>query len=167
VLKLPAPNVVHGNAANWVASADLGGTPGQAPAGMTFGQWRKGYSETMSATGDDDGDGIRNDLEYALGLNPQVRNPVTALPIAQIVTNAGGRFLAITFRHRPAADLTTVVEKSEDLVTWTSQPDVTLESSTDHGDGTFTQTWRSVLPVPAAGGTRQFLRIRTTLINAP
>jgi Lamin Tail Domain len=162
VLKNPTTNPDHNVAGNWVASADFGGTPAQAPAEMTFNQWRNGFGGTLVATGDDDGDGLRNDLEYALALNPLVRN-TNVLPAAQLI-NVGGQFhLAITFRHRPAADLATMVQSSETLDAWSAAPSVVLESSSDHGDGSFTETWRCATPVGGAGAARQFLRIHTTL----
>ncbi|MEK0449456.1 MAG: hypothetical protein RL088_1724 [Verrucomicrobiota bacterium] len=159
VLRSPAPNIDHNNAANWTASADIGGSPAQSSAQMTFGQWRTAYSDSLSAGGDDDGDGIPNALEYALSLNPFVRN-TGVLPAGQFVSDGGQTYLAITFRHRPAADLATVAEVSDTLADWSSGASVVLVSSTDHGDGTFTQTWRSATPY-APGGIKQFMRIRT------
>ena len=159
VLKLPAPNIDHNLAANWTTSADIGGSPAQTAAQMTFGQWRNGYNDTLAANGDDDGDGISNALEYALSLNPLVRNNA-ALPTGQLIADGGQTYLAITFRHRPAADLATVVETSDDLSAWGSSPSVVMVSSTDNLDGTLTQTWRSVSPYSAG---KQFLRIKGTV----
>ncbi|MEO7318687.1 MAG: CotH kinase family protein, partial [Chthoniobacteraceae bacterium] len=139
VLKYPATNPNHSLAANWIASADSGGTPAQSPAEMTFTTWRTPYSDTLSALGDDDEDGIPNALEYALALDPFARN-AGALPVAQLISDAGQSYLAITFRHRPTADLTLAVETSETLATWTSA--VVLVGSIDNGDGTFTSIWR-------------------------
>ncbi len=160
VLKTPAPNTDHNVPGNWIASADNGGSPAQTAAQMTFAQWRNGYGGTLSAGGDDDGDGIPNALEYALSLNPLVRNNA-ALPVGQLIADGGQTYLAITFRHRPAADLTTVVETSDNLSAWGSSPSVVLVSSTDNLDGTLTQTWRCASQ--ATGEGKQFLRIRTTV----
>jgi hypothetical protein len=159
VLKSPATNPDHSDAANWIASADPGGTPAESPAQQTFDRWSAAFSDALALLGDDDRDGIANALEYALVLNPLVRNS-GALPSAQIMSDAGQSYLAMTFRHRPAADLTLAVETSADLATWTGIPDVVLVNSTDHFDGSFTSTWRCAIP---ANGARQFLRLRATL----
>ena len=127
---------------------------------MTFSQWSNGYGGSLTANGDDDGDGISNALEYALSLNPMVRN-ANAFPAGQLITDGGQTYLAITFRHRPAADLTTVVETSDNLSSWGTTPSVVMVSNTDHLDGTFTTTWRNASP--AVGAAKQFLRIHTTV----
>ena len=162
VLKSPAPNTVHSTATNWIASADNGGSPAQTAAQMTFAQWRNGYGDAFTASGDDDGDGISNALEYALALNPLVRNNA-ALPTGQLIADGGQTYLAITFRHRPAADLATVVETSDNLSAWGSSPSVVMVSSTDNLDGTFTQTWRSAAAYTPSVAGQQYLRIRTTV----
>ena len=160
MLKIPAPNIAHSTAANWIASADLGGTPAQSPAQITFNNWRTPYNDALSTTGDDDGDGIPNALEYALALHPLVRNN-NALPAPQLITDAGQPYLALTFRHRLGADLALVVETSDTLAAWDGPPSVVLVSSTDHGDGTFTATWRCA--TPSNGAAKQFLHIRATV----
>ena len=160
VLRTPAPSVNHSTPTNWIASADNGGSPAQTAAQMTFSQWSNGYGGSLTANGDDDGDGISNALEYALSLNPMVRN-ANAFPAGQLITDGGQTYLAITFRHRPAADLTTVVETSDNLTSWGTTPSVVMVSSIDHLDGTFTKTWRSA--TPAVGAAKQFLRIHTTV----
>lgn len=162
VLIAPAPNVNHSLASSWIASADQGGTPGQSAAQMTFPQWRHAYQDTLDPNADDDGDGIANVLEYALGLKPLVPES-NALPVGRFIDEDGQSYLAITFRHRPAADLTTMVEASTSLGAWRGGPAVVLVSSTDAGDGTRTQTWRCATPTQAAGATRQFLHIRCVL----
>jgi hypothetical protein len=162
VLKNPVASVDHSNPANWTTSADTGGTPAQAPGQMTFAQWRKTYSDTLASAADDDADGIPNALEYALGLHPLQRN-TAALPVGQILADGGQNYLAITFRHRPAADLTLTVETCETLGEWSSLPSVVLATSIDHGDGTYTQTWRTATPITTPGTAKQFLRIRTAV----
>lgn len=162
MLRAPAPSVNHSTAANWIASADNGGSPAQTAAQMTFTQWNNGYGGTLTASADNDSDGISNALEYALSLNPLVRNN-NALPAGQLIADGGQTYLAITFRHRPAADLTTTVELSENLAAWGSGPSVVMVSSTDNLDGTFTQTWRSATPYNGVGTTKQFLRIHASV----
>ena len=160
VLKSPTTNPDHSLATNWIASADRGGTPAQSPAQMTFAAWRAAYSDALVAMSDNDGDGIPNALEYALLLNPLVANQ-GALPSAELVDVNGQNHLAITFRYRPASDLTIEVQTSNMLGAWVTVPNVTLVSSIDHGDGSLTQTWRCSTGVP--GLARQFLRVRAVV----
>ena len=159
VLRTPTPNTNHSDSTNWIASADNGGSPGRTAAQMTFSQWRNAYGDTLAASGDDDGDGIPNALEYALSLNPLARN-TNALPAGQLITDGGQTYLAISFRQRPAADLATIVETSETLGVWGTTPSVVLVGSIDNGDGTLTQTWRAASPYSAG---KQFLRIKATV----
>jgi hypothetical protein len=162
VLKTPASSVDHSNPTNWIASADLGGSPGQSSAQMTFAQWRIAYRDSLTAGGDDDGDGIANALEYALLLNPLVRND-NALPMGAFVTAGDQRYLAISFRYRPAADLVIGAEASEALGGWSGPPEVVVVSRLIHGDGSVTETWRCGKPVGSASGSRQFLRLRAVV----
>ena len=162
VLISPTTNPDHTLASNWIASIDIGGTPAQSSADMIFANWRTAYSDTLAPTGDDDRDGIANALEYALVLNPLTRND-HALPVVQIITDAGQPYLSITFRHRIAADLTLAVETSDTLTTWNGAPAVVLVGGIDNGDGTSTEIWRCATPANAPGVTRQYLHIRATL----
>lgn len=159
MLKNPAPNANHGDPANWVASADSGGSPATAADQITFAAWRNGFDEDLAFEGDDDGDGIANGIEYALLLDPLAADP-GALPAGQLLEAGGHSYLAITFRHRPAADLMTVVETGDTLGGWTGVPDVVPVDVINHGDGSFTRTWRCADPVDTPGKSRQFLRIR-------
>jgi Lamin Tail Domain/Concanavalin A-like lectin/glucanases superfamily/CotH kinase protein/Chitobiase/beta-hexosaminidase C-terminal domain len=161
VLRNPNGNPDHNAPGNWIASADFGGTPGQSDAEQTFGNWRNGYNESLAHTGDDDGDGILNALEYALALNP-ISADTGALPSAQLIMDGGQQYPAITFRRRTvAADLALVVEASGNLVAWGGPPVTVLVNTTNHGDGTVTETWRT--STPQTHSVRQYLRIRATV----
>lgn len=142
VLINPASNPNHAVAANWRASTALGGNPGSTDA-TTF---------TGNPNGDDNGDGISNLVQYALA---------GATPIELPTVSNDGSFLTLTFRRNLAADDTTVtVERSTDLATWTSIPDVVFAGETHNPDATATYLWRSTHPL---GETpREFLRLRIT-----
>jgi hypothetical protein len=94
-------------------------------AQATFGLWRTAKflpgelsnTNISGAMADPDLDGINNRLEYALGLDPKVRNTATnGLPRAAI---SNGLFTLTYTRCKPASDLPVVVETSTDLQTWT------------------------------------------------
>ena len=69
------------------------------------------------AASDPDLDGLNNRLEYALGLDPKVRNHATnGLPLATI---SNGVFTLTFTRLKVASDLSLTVEASSDLQTWT------------------------------------------------
>ena len=68
----------------------------------------------IDPTGDLDGDGIANLMEYALALNPIVSD-VTGLP----AVGKEGNFVTLTYsKVTTATDLTYVVQQSSDLVAW-------------------------------------------------
>ena len=103
---------------------------------------------------DPEGDGIRNELEYLMGLEPKVADPVTRRPRAAIA----GAYFTLTFdRYRFAGDHTLEVEFSSDLVSWnTFWPNVELASIVNNGL-TETVIFRSPLPT---GGGQGFLRLK-------
>jgi len=70
-------------------------------------------------TVDYEGDGLKNLLEYALGLNPTSAD-LTGVPVVVLKDYAGTVYLSITFhRSSLASDLTYTVQSSSDLVSWT------------------------------------------------
>jgi hypothetical protein len=87
------------------------------------------------ASSDPDSDGISNEMEYLLNLDPKHADTKSnALPRAAIVDD----HLTLTFsRYRPASDRALTIEWSPDLATWqTGQPYVeenlvTSDSVTD------------------------------------
>ncbi len=87
----------------------------------------------LDPQGDGDGDSISNQLEYAYGLNPTVKeSALVNHPVATVgaVTVSGGgprRVLSMTFkRDVTAADLTYQLQISDDLIQW-----VTVATSVD------------------------------------
>ena len=104
--------------------------------------------------GDDDGDGIVNQLEYAFGLNPTVSSH-GGLPEAQ----SDGQHAVIVFR-RPASrpDLSYTAQFGRDLTGW--EVGSVLVSVTTGGDGMVTETWRSEVPI---GDGKMFARVRVMM----
>ena len=104
---------------------------------------------------DPDGDGIANLLEFALGGSPFVPNSAQ-LPESASVEIDGQRYLTLSASRNPdAADITFVVEVSDDLAAWRSAPgeDVVILTDTP-----------SLLEVrsaqPISPGAPQFIRLR-------
>jgi hypothetical protein len=154
-LTLIAPATVpdHTVPTNWRFSAAALGGPGQAE-GQTYAAWATQYA-SGPAGGDDDGDGLSNWLEYALGGRPNV--PPTAL-LPQATWEDG--YFTLSLRRRIDADeVAMTAAVSLDLVTWEEgPPNVERLRQVPHPDGTMTEVWRSALP--AATNPRQFLRAR-------
>ena len=104
--------------------------------GTTFEEFNTVIPQGMDASpsGDPDGDGISNLLEYAFGLDP-VASDNAQLPQPQLVTQDGETFLAISFQ-RPTnedrrSDLTYTVQTSSDLQTWVTADVITETELTD------------------------------------
>lgn len=158
VLRNPQPATDHNNPANWVASADLHGSPGRSADQITYTEWARHFPGAGQPLDDDDDDGIPNLLEYALLTDPRHPNPAD-LPAVQMIRLDEMDYPSITFRHRPASDLELTVQTSTNLTHWTGQPDVVRVSQITHGDGSLTETWRSVAPVNSPGNNTRFLRL--------
>jgi hypothetical protein len=103
-------------------------------------------------SGDDNGDGINNLTQYGMA---------GSTPFVHPFTGGGTGFLTLQFRRNLAADdIIYTVERSTDMLTWTSGGDVVYVTETNLLDGTSEFTWRSTHPI---GETpREFLRLRLT-----
>lgn len=139
-LRLPDSSIDLSDPAQWRPSARPGGSPGNSD-GTTF---------TGTAQGDDNGNGIPNLVEYAVG--PEL--------IPGFVSIGGENYVTLTFEENLGADdVVITVEASSDLSGWV--PDVVQSSQLYRGDGTAMTTWRTLAPV-VEGNARQFLRVRVT-----
>ena len=144
--------------ASWRASRAAGGSPGGDDR-TTFASWATAHN-VSDPDADNDGDGTKNRMEYALGGNPTSGDP-GILPVDKIeslVVNAvPANYLTLTFRRQIGAeDVGYHVEVSSDLIAWSET--AVLVSSIFNGDGTITEKWRSPSPVDA--GPKVFLHLR-------
>ncbi len=162
MLRTPQPGTNHNDPSNWVASADTHGTPGLTPNQFSYSAWLRSFPAATNPQNDDDHDGIPNLIEYALLTNPLIPDPA-ATPSAQLTEFAGSTYPSITFRHRPTTDLDLTVQTSGNLTHWTTEPDVVRVSQIDHGDGSFTETWRTAQPLDSNGNTPAFLRLHAAI----
>ena len=140
VLIAPTSNPDHALASNWRSSTSVGGNPGGDDS-VAF---------TGDPDADDNGNGLSNFLEHALGADPPPME-VSANPSVP-----GG--LLFTFQRNLAADDVTIeIEASEDLSAW-SDGAATLVSSISQGDGNAMETWAAG-PV-SSGNARLFVRLK-------
>ncbi|MFT5853789.1 MAG: hypothetical protein ACI8XO_001030 [Verrucomicrobiales bacterium] len=156
-LLVAAGNPDASAAASWGDGLQVGGSPGYVDV-MSFATWKSANSVVVDDA-DGDGDGISNFLEYAFGTDP---NMTAQIPVAEAVDVDG--YITFTFRKNLAAkDLGYTVELSDDLSSWQSGTGVTvLVSVVRNGDGTSTETHRSILPV--GGGARRFVRVKVVTV---
>lgn len=124
--------------AQWRPSGMPGGSPGDADSTFFSG----------SAQSDDNGNGIPNLVEYALG----------AELLTGFVSIEGEWYATLTFTENVLADDVIVwVETSANLSDWA--PEVKLFSWSYGGAGTATVTWRTVVPI-SPDHASCFLRVR-------
>jgi hypothetical protein len=152
VLNNPTPLPSYA-AADFRASAEPGGTPG-APAGPVF---------AGSPTGDTDGDGHPDFLEYATGssaTDPNSINRPTAGVVTVVNEEPATTHLTLSYRRSNAADgVDFRVEFTEAFAEWSSSPEaVTYLHTNNNGDGTSTVTWRATTPLGSTPA--QFMRLK-------
>ena len=157
-------------ARNWAPSKNIGGDPAAVPTGfsMTFERWKYlTFSDAElldpTITGhliDLDGDGLSTVMEYALNLDPKVRDNQLGCQ-AGIVTDGADDYAGFTLkRWKCAIDLDYTVQVGDDLITWTPTT-IQVSSTTDNGDDTETLTLRDTLAVDDED--RRFIRLRVML----
>jgi hypothetical protein len=138
---------------NWRSSTPTPGTDDR----VKFVTW-------LGATpaGDPDHDGLDNLVEYALG-GDATKDNSELIPTANFqpysVSGVPATYATLTFQRSILhEDFTQHVEFSTNLSTW---PINAIQvTSTDNGNGTRTESWRSSTPVEA--NTRIFGRVRFT-----
>jgi len=143
----PDPDV----AANWRSSVLPGGSPNASDA----------IAVPASPTGDSDGNGIADLVDYALG------NSLGSAPIASNVSwqtydidGSPQSMLTMSYPLSIGADGVTVgVDASTDLANWQdAAANTEVVSEVNQGDGRKIMTVRFTPPIGA--GERQFLRLR-------
>ena len=149
----PDANPDHTLSASWTASAALGGSPTGVPLNLTYSQWAAwtfpagelGDPARTGPTGDFDGDGLPNLIEFLTGSDPQSHTTPPPLLCEVIPGDAGGQILRMTFpRLASSIGYTLAVQSSRDLTTW--QSDFVLTASTPAPNGTTLQTWEKTAP---------------------
>ena len=164
VLVNPIGNPEPGLPSSWAASRNPGGSPGTLEAaGADYATWAAVYDLPGGPGGDDDRDGISNFLEFLYGSRPNLasdspgpRVGIENLEVDGVINN----YLVLTYQRNLNALGGLTVEISSDLVTWSSDPDLTeLISQVDNGDGTATVALRLAAPV-GLSGEPYFARLR-------
>jgi hypothetical protein len=118
----------------------------------------------LASTGDSDGDGLSDLMEYALGLDPLVANS-TGTPTAALQVNSadGLSFLTLTYRRRLTRNgLTYHIETSPDLKTWTEISSPEKISASANGDSLTETVVVRLLPSIDATTPRRFARLKVT-----
>lgn len=139
-----------------------------APAAQTYDQWSATRNfatpEDAAFDADPDGDGVRNGAEFGFGTDPLsgTSNP----RIRAVIQDRGGDTFFTARFTRPAGanrgtDLQFITERSDDLVTWTTE-DLVIEVEPGDAAGTEVVTVRPRFDLPRRG--EQFLRIRVVRI---
>lgn len=150
VLIAPETNPDHRIARNWRASTTAGGSPGTTDATSFSGD----------PDADSDSDGIVAFLEHALATSDSVSSAAD-LPDGTVASYDPGtgvvdEFLTVTFQRNLAADdVLYEVQVANDLAIWTAS--TTFVSSTNNGDGTATEVYRS--NAPFSSSAREFIRV--------
>lgn len=106
----------------------------------------------LDPQGDTDGDGIKNQIEYAYGFSPSVRNAESSTQFTTSVTPGldGSADFTVTFRRDAAAtDLTYHLQTSEDLMGWT-----TIATSSGGGLATGDNGGNVISDTPVSGTVR-------------
>ena len=146
VLIQPESRPDHAQALNWRASSD-NGNPGASDAEIFSG-------DPMA---DEDIDGLNALQEHAFGTSEADGNDAASAYSGGVQTFGARDHFSLSYQRNLAAeDVTMTVEKSTDLINWSSAG---LELMTDEnqGDGTSLVTWRVVEEF--SGDDRCFLRI--------
>lgn len=120
-----------------------------SPTAFTAWAIEQGISDRVSDT---DGDGLSNEFEYIMGLNPKAASNAR-LPSVSI---SAGR-PAFTYTYRTDAAITYTVQTSTDLKTWTPA-NVSAGTPQPNGDGTSTIT--VVSNVSTSSAPKQFFRVQ-------
>ena len=123
----------------------------------TYLEWLASYNLSgVDMDEDSDGDGVKNLMEYFMGLDPKVRNNGSFVSVHED-ENTG--FLSLTYRKsKEITGVVAVVEWSTDLATGNWSSDGVTETSVDFGN----YEERTASVSKAEGEVRKFLILRVT-----
>ena len=123
----------------------------------TYQEWLSSYNLSgVDVDEDSDGDGVKNLMEYFMGLDPQVRNNGS---LVSVYGNGNSNFLSLSYRKsKEITGVVGVVEWTTDLATgnWSSYG--VTETSVDYGN----YEVRTASVPKAQGEVRKFLILRVT-----
>jgi hypothetical protein len=148
------PNVAYGLGSNVAATVSIHDTPFDVWRLQKFGA--NANSPAAAPNADWDSDGIQNLLEYALNLEPTVRD-VRVLPAPQIIDDH------LTWSYVPnpnAVDVMVVVEASTNLTDWSAANVEVVAVSNPDPPHRITVRYRHAVSVTA----QAFLRLRAIRI---
>lgn len=121
----------------------------------TYQEWLSSYNLSgVDVDEDSDGDGVKNLMEYFMGLDPQVRNNGS---LVSVYGNGNSNFLSLSYRKsKEITGVVGVVEWTTDLATgnWSSYG--VTETSVDYGNYEI----RTASVPKAQGETKKFLILR-------
>ena len=145
----PADNPDHTLASNWRASVAQNGSPGGTDT-VFYTAWSDSYGGGLLEDGDDDGDGRKNLLEYAMGTSPLVSDAGTSPFVWDPDFSA-----ATYFRNKAPEGIVYHAEYSDDLESWEAAELLSVE---DNGDGR--ERVKVSPPVVTPSTIRKFIRLR-------
>ena len=117
VLLRPETRPLHSEGTNWVASSQVGGTPGTGEmlTGQTFAAWKSAHG-IINDNDDSDGDGLMAFLEYATGSDPRAPS-AERLPTLRYDESAH-KVRAVVYQSPTATEARFEVQSSIDLAAW-------------------------------------------------
>jgi hypothetical protein len=123
----------------------------------TYLEWLASYNLSgLDVDEDSDGDGIKNLMEYFMGLDPKVQNSGS---FVSVQGDGNSNFLSLTYRKsKEITGVVGAVEWSTDLASGNWSSDGITETSVDFGN--YEERTASVLK--AEGEVRKFLILRVT-----
>lgn len=128
----------------------------------TFDAWIAGYTfakgADKTASGDPDGDGLANLIEYTLGLNPTVVNASIAQP--SVVSVNGSNYLQLSVKRNSA--VTNVLIEGQSTGTLETPNSWKAGDTVNVVNTSSVFTVRDALPIGTSG--KRFLRLRFTLV---
>ena len=140
---------------SWRSSAQKNGKPG----------FDDSTAFALSPSGDEDGDGLLNFLEFAIGSDPLSPSSRQVLRSSLRTFTVGGHsepYLVFEFnRNLGAGNVAFVLQTSADLMEWNSpDPRLVYVGGKNNGDGTDTVTYRTALPFAQLEDRALFVRLQ-------